>query len=283
MNINWFPGHMARARREIKESMKSVDAVIEMRDARIVYSSANPEVDEICGNKPRLILLNKSDLCEDAVTSDWIQYLRSSNIEAVAVNSKNGVGIRKIKPALERLLQDKIERRKQKGLKMFVIRAVVVGIPNVGKSSFINKVAKNSIAKTGNKPGVTRSNQWVKTGIGIEIMDTPGILWPKLEEETTSINLALTGAIKDEIMDIEELALKLVEIILNVCPKKLTERYKIDVEDKTPLEVMDEIGKRRGALVSGGNIDYRRVSVMLLDEFRNGKIGRISLEVPKND
>ncbi|AKA69926.1 ribosome biogenesis GTPase YlqF [Clostridium scatologenes] len=280
MAINWFPGHMAKTRREIKENLKLVDAIIEIRDARIVRSSKNPDIDDICGNKPRIILLNKSDLSEDKVTKEWIKALSKDNIRVLTVNCITGEGLKGIRAVVNELLQEKHERMKAKGIVNITDRVMVVGIPNVGKSSFINKIAKSSIAKTGDRPGVTRSRQWIKTKIGIELMDTPGILWPKLESEETQLNLAFTGAIKDEVMDIEELALKLVEKLQNKYPQKLMERYKLKELCETPLENMDNIGRKRGAVIARGEIDYNRVAVMLLDEFRGGKIGRISLETP---
>ncbi|MDP4144385.1 MAG: ribosome biogenesis GTPase YlqF [Bacillota bacterium] len=278
--INWFPGHMAKTRREIKENLKLVDAVIEIRDARIVKSSANPEVEEICKGKPRLILLNKSDLSEESVTKQWIQNLSSNDIKVLSVNSITGNGLRNIKPALDELLEEKITRLKAKGLVNITIRVMVVGIPNVGKSSFINKMAKNNIAKTGDRPGVTKSKQWIKTKIGIELLDTPGVLWPKFEDEEVGLNLAFTGAIKDEIMDIEELGLRLVERMQTFYPQRLIERYKLDSLEEEPIDNMDVIARKRGAVISRGNIDYNRVAVMLLDEFRGGKLGAISLERP---
>lgn len=280
MAINWFPGHMAKTRREIKENLKLVDAVIEIRDARIVKSSANPDIEEICGGKPRIILLNKSDLSEKKVTNEWIKELTKENIKVLSVNCVSGEGIKNIKPVLDELLKEKHERYKNKGLVKFTDRVMVVGIPNVGKSSFINKMAKNNIAKTGDRPGVTKSKQWIKTKIDIELMDTPGVLWPKFEDETVGLNLAFTGAIKDEIMDIETLALKLIERLQNDYPEKLMERYKLTELDENPLVNMENIGRKRGAVISRGEIDYNRVAIMLMDEFRGGKLGNISLERP---
>lgn len=280
MAINWFPGHMAKTRRELKENIKLVDAVVEIRDARIVKSSANPEIEEICGGKPRIILLNKSDLSEERVTNEWMKVLSKEYVGVISVNSVTGAGLNNIKPALDKILKEKHDRLRAKGLANIITRVMVVGIPNVGKSSFINKMAKNNIAKTGDRPGVTKSRQWIKTKIGIELMDTPGILWPKFEDEEVALNLAFTGAIKDEIMDIEELALKLVERIQTYYPERLINRYKLTSLSDEPLENMDNIARARGTLASGGNIDYNRVSVLLLDEFRGGKLGQISLERP---
>lgn len=279
-SINWFPGHMAKTRREIKENLKLVDAVIEIRDSRIVNSSANPEIDQICKDKPRVILLNKSDLAEESVNNKWIESLSQNNTDVLPVNCITGKGLNNIKPVLNSLLKDKLERLKNKGIKSYTIRVMVVGIPNVGKSSFINKMAKNNIAKIGDRPGVTKNKQWIKTSIGIELMDTPGVLWPKFQDNSVGINLAFTGAIKDEILDIEELALKLVEFLQKFYPEKVKERYKIEELLETPLENLDLIAKKRGAILRGGLIDYNRVAIMLLDEFRAGKIGKISLERP---
>ncbi|MGH4138107.1 ribosome biogenesis GTPase YlqF [Clostridium sp.] len=278
MTINWFPGHMAKTRRQIQESLKLVDAVIEIRDARIVKSSANPQIDEICKDKPRVILLNKSDLAEDKVTKEWIIKLTTDTVKPLSVNSITGEGLKSIKPILEELLKEKHDRQRKKGLVNIVTRVMVVGIPNVGKSSFINKLAKNNIAKTGDRPGVTKSKQWIKTSLGIELMDTPGVLWPRFEDEEVGLNLAFTGAIKDEVMDIEELALRLVERLQTNNAQRLMERYKLSEIMENPIDNMDNIGKKRGAVISGGNIDYNRVAVMLLDEFRGGKLGAISLE-----
>lgn len=280
MAINWFPGHMAKTRRELKENIGLVDVVIEIRDARIVASSANPEIDSICGSKPRLILLNKSDLGEEKVTNEWIKKLSKENVGVITINSITGDGLNLIKPTINNILKEKHDRLKAKGLINITTRVMVVGIPNVGKSSFINRLAKNNIAKTGDKPGVTKSRQWIKTKIGIELMDTPGILWPKFEDENVALNLAFTGAIKDEIMDIEELAINLLARLQKYYPNRLKERYKLDMISEEPLENLNNIAKKRGAISAGGTVDYNRVSVLLLDEFRGGKLGKISLERP---
>ncbi|WP_160675651.1 ribosome biogenesis GTPase YlqF [Clostridium sp. C8-1-8] len=280
MAINWFPGHMVKTKREIKENLKLVDAVIEIRDARIPKSSANPDIDELCKDKPRLILLNKSDLTDSKVTRAWINSLKSESIRAIEVNCLKGDGIKNIKPALMELLKEKHERLKAKGLAKIITRVMVVGIPNVGKSTFINKMARNNIAKTGDRPGVTKNKQWIKTSIGIELLDTPGVLWPKFEDEEVALNLAFTGAIKDEIMDTEELSLKLVERLQNTNPELLKTRYKLDEVAEEPIETLNRIARKRGAIVSGGEIDYNRIAAIILDEFRGGKIGNVSLETP---
>ena len=280
MNIVWFPGHMAKTRREIKENLKLVDAVIEMRDARIVKSSANPEIEIICKDKPRIILLNKCDLAEVMVTNLWVKKLSNETTRVIPVNSLNGDGLKRIKPLLEELLREKHDRYRSKGLVNITIRVMVVGIPNVGKSSFINRLAKNNIAKTGDRPGVTKNKQWIKTSIGVELMDTPGVLWPKFEDEETGFNLAFTGAIKDEIMDTEELALRLIQKLQVYYPSSLMERYKLTEISEDAEENFDNIGRKRGAIIAGGGIDYDRTATLLLDEFRGAKLGPISLERP---
>lgn len=280
MAINWFPGHMKKTQREIKENLKLVNAVIEIRDARIPRSSANPDIDKLLQNKPRIILLNKKDLTEKKITNEWINYLTKDNVKVLEVNCLQGEGLKNIKPLLMELLKEKHDRLKAKGMAKIVTRVMVVGIPNCGKSTLINKLAKNNIAKTGDRPGVTKSKQWIKTSLDIELLDTPGVLWPKFEDEEVALNLAFTGAIKDEVMDIEELAYKLVQRLQKYYPENLKERYKIEEIFEDPLETLNAIARKRGCLVRGGEIDYNRISVILLDEFRGGKIGKITLERP---
>ncbi|MGL5379818.1 ribosome biogenesis GTPase YlqF [Clostridium sp.] len=278
--INWFPGHMKKTQREIKENLKLVDAVIEIRDARIPRSSANPDIDKLCAGKPRIILLNKSDLIDGRVMKTWVNHLTEDIVKVIEVNCLTGKGLNQIRPTLETLLKEKHDRLKSKGLVKIPIRVMVVGIPNVGKSTFINKMARNNIAKTGDRPGVTKSKQWIKTKMDIEMMDTPGVLWPKFEDENTALSLAFTGAIKDEIMDIEELAFNLIKRLQGHYGEKLMERYKITEISEDPLETLNAIARKRGCLVKGGEIDYNRIAVILLDEFRGGKIGNIALERP---
>ena len=279
--IHWFPGHMAKTRREISENLKMVDAIIELRDARIVNSSANPEIEAITKGKPRIILLNKSDLSDPKTNKQWMNKLKKSDIEVLEVNCLNGQGLKNIKPTLERILKDKHDKMKAKGMINIKTRVMVVGIPNVGKSTFINKIANAAITKTGDRPGVTKNKQWIRTKIGIELLDTPGILWPKFENEEVGLKLAFTGAIKDEIMDIEGLGYKLVDELSRIAPEDLMARYKLTELSEDPLENLDAIGRKRGMMMSGGRIDYNRLCVMLLDEFRGGKIGKISLERPE--
>ena len=281
MAINWFPGHMVKTKREIQNNLKLVDAVIEIRDARIPKSSKNPDIDTLCAGKPRVILLNKSDLTDPKVTKAWKDSLTNDETIVLEVNALKGEGLNAIKPALLKLLKDKHDRLKAKGLAKITTRAMVVGIPNVGKSTFINKMAKNNIAKTVDRQGVTKNKQWIKTKLGIELMDTPGVLWPKFEDEIVGLNLAFTGAIKDEIMDTEELALKLVERLQETNPEELMTRYKLTELHENPLDNLDAIARKRGAIMSGNQIDYNRIAGIILDEFRGGKIGKISLEKPE--
>lgn len=281
MAINWFPGHMVKTKREIQNNLKLVDAVIEIRDARIPKSSKNPDIDTLCADKPRVILLNKSDLTDPKVTKAWKESLTNDETIVLEVNALKGEGLNAIKPALLKLLKEKHDRLKAKGLAKITTRAMVVGIPNVGKSTFINKMAKNNIAKTGDRPGVTKNKQWIKTKLGIELMDTPGVLWPKFEDEIVGLNLAFTGAIKDEIMDTEELALKLVERLQETNPEELMTRYKLTELHENPLDNLDAIARKRGAIMAGNQIDYNRIAGIILDEFRGGKIGKISLEKPE--
>ena len=279
-NINWYPGHMARARREIGEAVKLVDVVFEIIDARIPRASRNPILNEIIGEKPRVIVLNKADLSDKEATQKWIKYFNSKNQIAVVADSNQGNGIKEATDAAYKLMADKISKQVEKGRTGAGIKAMIVGIPNVGKSTFINKAAKKQTAEVGNKPGVTRKNQWVRLSENINLLDTPGVLWPKFDDEVLARHLAYIGTIKDEILDTEELALRLIEELLVNHKRELYARYKIadDFEYDMSYEVMDEIGRKRGCLVRGGEIDYTKVANIVLDEFRNGKIGNITLE-----
>ena len=279
-NINWYPGHMARARREIGEAVKLVDVVFEIIDARIPRASRNPILNEIIGEKPRVIVLNKADLADKEATQKWIKYFNSKNQIAVVADSNQGNGIKEVTDAAYKLMADKISKQVEKGRTGAGIKAMIVGIPNVGKSTFINKAAKKQTAEVGNKPGVTRKNQWVRLSENINLLDTPGVLWPKFDDEVLARHLAYIGTIKDEILDTEELALRLIEELLVNHKRELYARYKIadDFEYDMSYEVMDEIGRKRGCLVRGGEIDYTKVANIVLDEFRNGKIGNITLE-----
>lgn len=282
MNINWFPGHMKKTRELLKNNLKLVDIVFELLDSRIPISSRNPEIDEIINNKPRLVILNKCDLSDESVNKKWIDYYRSKNISAIFVNAANNTGTRKIVDSANKVLQDKINRLKEKGIKNKPIRAMIVGIPNVGKSTLINSLAGKKSAKTGNRPGVTTGKQWIRLKGNIELLDTPGILWPKFEDKNVAMNLAFTGAIKDEVLDIETLGLRLLEKLLVNHPSLIEERYKIQILDKSSLQILDEIAMRRGCILRSKEIDYSRIAHALLDEFRSGKIGNITLEYPKD-
>ncbi len=281
MNIQWFPGHMAKTRRMLSENIKMIDVVIELLDARVPLSSRNPEIDTLLGTKPRVVLLNKADLADPIATNEWIKYYRNKGISCLTAESKKGEGLNNVKARLREIMADKIEREKQKGRLLRPIKTMVVGIPNVGKSSLINKIAGKATAITGDKPGVTRNKQWIRINEEIELLDTPGILWPKFEDEKVGLNLAFTGAIKDDILDIAEIAMNLMKSLSQMYPEQLSQRYKLDkIEDMTGLELLEAAGKKRGCIISGGEVDYYRISAIVLDEFRGGKIGRITLERP---
>ncbi|MGE5473114.1 MAG: ribosome biogenesis GTPase YlqF [Ignavibacteriales bacterium] len=281
MIIQWYPGHMVKAKKEIKENLKLIDVAIELLDARIPRSSQNPDIKEIVGNKPRVIALNKADLACEQTTKKWVEYFKKQGITAVPVDSITGKGLKEVENAVRELAKEKLERSAERGRIGRPIRIAIIGIPNVGKSAYINRVAGRAAAITGNKPGVTKRNQWVKAGQGIELMDTPGVLWPKFESEEAGINLAVTGAIRSEILDVIELSIKLVEILSREYEKNLLERFKLDnIQEITGEEIVRKIGARRGCIVSGGEIDLERTANMIIEEFHSGKIGRISLEKP---
>lgn len=281
MNINWFPGHMAKTRRLIEENVKLVDIVVELLDARLPMSSRNPEIDEIVKSKPRLVLLNKADIADKEVTKKWVEHFAKSGIYALPISSIQSKNLNIIFDKCKVILKDKIAKQKEKGIVNKSIKIMVVGIPNVGKSSFINKLSGKKSAVTGDRPGVTRGKQWIRLGNGFELLDTPGILWPKFEDENTGMNLAFTGAIKDEIMDTELLAVRLLEFLKKMYPSSLKMRYKMDnFKDLDGYEILNLLGKKRGFIVSGGEIDTLRAANILLDEFRGAKLGEISLEFP---
>ncbi len=279
MNINWYPGHMKKTIEDIEEKLKLVDFVIEIIDSRIPYSSRNPLFKDLLKNKKRLLIFNKSDLSDPKLNEEWMGKITDENNFAISYNAmKPNVNL--VVKKSEELMADEIKKYQDKGLKKGPLRAMIVGIPNSGKSTFINSISGTKSARTGNRPGVTKTNQWIKIHSKLHLLDTPGVLWPKFEEKV-GLNLAFTGAIKDEIMDRETLALKLIEKLKNIAPASLEERYKIsDIKEMSPLEIMDEIGKNRGALMRGGLIDYEKVSGIILDEFRKGTLGRITLEEP---
>ena len=280
-NINWFPGHMVKAKKEIEENLKLVDVVIEIVDARIPRSSRNPDFDKLILNKPRVIGLNKFDLADSKVNKEWVSFYKNNGISAVLINSITGAGIRELLLAASNLVKDKLEKSAARGRVGRSVKVAVIGIPNAGKSSFINKVARKNIASVGNKPGVTRTKQWIRTEVGVELMDTPGILWPKFESEDIGLNLAFTGAIRYEILDNAEISLKLISKLRESYFDMLCARYKLkDVEEFSDVEILEEIGRVRGFKISGGEIDYDKAGTVILDEFRKGIIGNISLERP---
>lgn len=282
--IQWFPGHMTKTKRQIQSSLKLVDAVAEIIDARIPVSSRNPDLAKLVQNKPRVILLNKCDMANQTATKMWIDYFKKQNLVAIPVDCKSGRGLDKFAPAVNTVMSHKIARLKEKGMVNPTIRIMIVGIPNVGKSSFINKMVKKNRAKVEDRPGVTRGNQWYTIAKNLEMLDTPGVLWPKFDDKTVGEHLAFTGAVKDQILDIELLAVRLLDFIKELKPADFITRFKLeneDIENIDSYELLKMIAKKRGMLVSGGEIDTERAAIMLLDEFRSAKLGRITVEMPQ--
>ena len=282
MTIQWFPGHMAKARREVTEKLKQVDVVIELLDARVPLSSRNPMIDEIVAHKPRLILLNKSDLADLKLTEKWKAYFEAKGAAVIAIDATLGKGTEKIPGTCKQLASSLFEKWKAKGMKPRAIRAMILGIPNVGKSTLINRLATKKIAKTGDRPGITKQQQWIKVGKEMELLDTPGILWPKFEDQQIGYRLAATGAIKDELLDFQDIALFVLKYMKEYYPTVIAERYNIEIPDDAVL-LFDEIGKKRGFLLSGGYIDYDKVAETILRELRSGKLGRVTLEIPSQE
>lgn len=281
--VQWFPGHMAKTRRKIGEALKLVDAVTEIRDARLPESSKNPEIDSIISGKPRIILLNKADYADESATAKWIEYYKTQGIYALAVECRTGKGLNAYLPLVKKVLAPVIEKNTQKGMAGKSLRLMVVGIPNVGKSSFINRMAKNGKAKVADTPGVTRSNQWFVIGKGIELLDTPGVLWPKFEDKTVGDKLAFTGAVKSDVLDSETMAVRLLDFIKDHYAERICARYKIDtIDGLQSWEILELIGRKRGMLISGGEVDTERASVTLLDEFKKGKLGKFTFEMPED-
>ncbi|MBR0141251.1 MAG: ribosome biogenesis GTPase YlqF [Ruminococcus sp.] len=280
--IQWFPGHMAKTRRAIAANLKLVDAAAEIIDARTPMSSRNPEIDNLLSSKPRIILLNKCDLADSSATSAWINYFRNKGLAALAVDCKSGKGINKVIPTLKNtVLKELMEKRQKSGMTGAPVRLMIVGIPNVGKSSLINRLAGSKRAKVEDRPGVTRTKQWVKLPDGNELLDMPGVLWPKFEDQSAAVRLAFTGAVSDDILDIETLAMKLLLFLAENYPQPLKERYKIDIEENdTGIILLEKVGKKRGMVISGGEINTERAAITVLDEFRGGKLGKITLEFP---
>ena len=279
MNVQWYPGHMTKAKRQMQEDIKLIDLIIELVDARVPLSSRNPDIDELGKNKARLILLNKSDLADERYNEQWSAYFQKKGFYVVKVNAKSGAGLKSIQGVIQEACKAKIERDRRRGIKNRPIRAMVVGIPNVGKSTFINSYAGKACAKTGNKPGVTKGKQWIRLNKTLELLDTPGILWPKFEDQEVGKRLAFIGSIKDEILNLEELSLELLDYIRTNYPGLLNTRYGIE-EDGTPVSLLEAVADKRRCLIRGQEIDYAKAAGIVMEEFRNGKIGRITLEFP---
>lgn len=281
--IQWFPGHMAKTKRMMRECLPEVDIIIELLDARIPYSSKNPEIDGLIGGKPKISVLTKSTLADPDMTAKWVDSFKRKGERVVVIDSTSGLGIDRLADAVREIMSEKLERYHLKGMDGRKLKAMIVGIPNVGKSSLINRIAGNKKARVEDRPGVTVDKQWVPTKIGFDLLDMPGVLWPKFEDQTVGENLAMTGAIRDQILDTEEIAMILCSRLMKVAPDKFMERYRLRYEETEGLDSYDLfelVGRKRGFLISGGEIDHKRCADMLLDEFRGGKIGRITLESP---
>ncbi|MEE0856206.1 MAG: ribosome biogenesis GTPase YlqF [Ruminococcus sp.] len=285
-NIQWFPGHMTKTKRQIQASLKLVDAVAEILDARIPVSSRNPDLRNLIQNKPKIVLLNKCDMANQTATKMWIDHYAKQGIKAIAVDCKSGRGLNKFPSAVNEVMSERISRLKAKGMKNPTMRIMIVGIPNVGKSSFINKIAKQNRAKVEDRPGVTRGNQWFTISKSLEMLDTPGVLWPKFDDHTVGEHLAFTGAVKDQVIDIELLAVRLLDFLKKLKPAEFIDRFKleeIDLDEIDSYELLKIIAKKRGMLISGGEVNTERAAIMLLDEFRAAKLGRITVEMPYGD
>ena len=281
MNYQWYPGHMTKAKRMMQEDIKLIDLVIELVDARVPLSSRNPDIDELGKNKSRLILLNKADLADKNANKKWGEYFQSKGYFVQEVDSRSGAGMKAISAIIQEACKEKIERDRKRGIKNRPVRAMVVGIPNVGKSTFINTYAGKACAKTGNKPGVTKGKQWIRLYKNVELLDTPGILWPKFEDQAVGLRLALIGSINDEILNIDELAMELITFLRKQYPGTLEKRFqREESEEKSAAQILEEIARVRGCLIRGGELDYGKASKLLMDDFRSGKLGRVTLEFP---
>lgn len=277
MNINWYPGHMKKTADSIRENLKKVDVVLELIDARAPKSSKNPMIEELKGEKPTILIMTKEDLADKKETDKWKSYYKSNGYEVVSLNASTGEGIKSLFNAIDRVMASKREKNRERGIESELVKAMIVGVPNVGKSSLINTLAEKKSTKTGNRPGVTKTNQWIRVENKLNLLDTPGVLWPKFESENLALNLAYIGSIKDEVLPLETIALKLIEKLQKEYPEMLENRYKIEIS-YNPLETMEDIAKKRGAISRGNEIDYSRTTYIILDEFRKGVIGNISLE-----
>ena len=277
MNYQWYPGHMTKAIRSMQEDIKLIDLVIEIVDARIPVSSRNPDIDKLAQGKGRLILLNKSDLADNKANKEWLEYYKSQNMQALLIDSRKSTGLKDIQKAVNEACSAKIERDRKRGIKNRPLRAMVCGIPNVGKSTFINAISKKAATKTGNKPGVTKGKQWIRLNQTLELLDTPGILWPKFEDNTVGMHIAMIGSINDEILHVDELAADIIDFMKNNYGGRLAERYGVE-EVSDNFAILEAIGKARGCLIKGGEIDYTKASNIVIDEFRSGKLGNITIE-----
>lgn len=280
MQFQWYPGHMTKAKRQMQEDIKLIDLVIELVDARIPLSSRNPDIDELGKNKSRLILMNKSDLADERASRLWADFFKQKGYYVVELDARSKAGMKNVTAVVMEACQEKIERDRKRGIKNRPVRAMVVGIPNVGKSTFINSYAGKACAKTGNKPGVTKGKQWIRLNKNVELLDTPGILWPKFEDQTVGLKLALIGSIKDEILNIDELSLELIKILVKDYPGVLGQRYEGVTEDAEPVEILKQIAEVRKCISKGNELDYSKAAALVIDEFRSGKLGRITLERP---
>ena len=279
MNVQWYPGHMTKAKRQMQEDIRLIDLIIELVDARVPLSSRNPDIDDLGRNKARMILLNKADLADERQNRAWMEYFKKKGFYAVSIDSRNKGSMKAVSAAITEACKEKTERDRKRGIKNRPVRAMVAGIPNVGKSTFINTFAGRACAKTGNKPGVTKGKQWIRLNKSVELLDTPGILWPKFEDQNVGIRLAYIGSIKDDILNMEELAINLIGYLQEYYPEVLVSRYELS-EGLTSLEVLTGIAKARGCIKKGEELDYSKASLLLLDDFRNGRLGRITLEFP---
>lgn len=282
MTIQWFPGHMAKARRQVTEKLKLIDIVYELVDARIPVSSRNPMIDEIVANKPRIILLNKADMADARITKQWLYYfnLKGETTKAIAIDSQTGKGLQQISSLSKELLKEKFDKMQSRGIRPRAIRALIVGIPNVGKSTLINRLAKKNIAQTGDRPGVTKAQQWVKVGKELELLDTPGILWPKFEDQMVGYRLATTGAIKDTIINLQDIAVFALRFLTEHYPERLRERYALEEIPEDIVDLFDAIGSKRGCMMSGGHVDYDKTAELVIREIRQEKLGKLSFEAP---
>ena len=282
MNIQWYPGHMTKAKRMMQEDIKLIDIVIELLDARTPLSSKNPDIDTLAANKSRMVILNKADMADARKTAQWEEYFKSKGFFVLSMDSRKNSGMKPVSDTIREACKEKIERDRKRGIINRPIRAMIVGIPNVGKSTFIKSYAKKSCTKVGNKPGVTKGKQWIRLNKNVELLDTPGILWPKFEDQAVGLRLALIGSINDEILNIDELAMELITFLKNQYPGTLEKRFQLDEsEEKSAVQILEEIARVRGCLIRGGELDYGKASKLLMDDFRSGKLGRVTLELPE--